>query len=586
MEDSWTTRPLEDCMSALIDYRGKTPEKASFGIPLITAKVVKGGRIETPDEFISANDYDSWMRRGIPKPGDVVITTEAPLGEVAQLGTERVALAQRLIAMRGKEGVLDNGFLKFLMQSDDVQDQLRARASGTTVLGIKQSELRKVLLTLPTIDEQHAIAHTLGTLDDKIELNRRMNETLEAMARALFKSWFVDFDPVRDKAEGRDPGLPEPLADLFPDSLEDSALGEIPKGWDVGNVSDLCTGIYSGGTPNTRNPDFWGGDVPWLSSGETREKFIVNTERRITLAGVSGSSTRPAPAQATVIASAGQGNTRGQTSLLTFESYINQSVVALIANPRTSSPYHLFFDLERRYEEFRRISDGHSSRGSLTTKLLAGLDAVLPPGDTVRNFDATVAPVVERVVRNLRESQTLTALRDTLLPKLVSGEVRVKDADAFVSEGGLMTDINLTQAEADVLIALAKQRVDDTEWEYPALGGVISVPLVSADRREQFLLDVRRGRIDLAKGTYQNRARQVVVLVRLDFGGAPHRNPDGEEIASPHLHLYREGFGDKWAFPVSSGQFTDLANPWRTLEEFMRFCNIVEPPIIRRGLFT
>lgn len=200
MAGEWIVRSLEDCMAALIDYRGKTPAKTSFGIPLITAKVVKGGRIELPDEFITVHDYETWMRRGIPKPGDVVITTEAPLGEVAQLGAERVALAQRLIALRGKAELLDNGFLKFLMQSEDVQDQLYARASGTTVLGIKQSELRKVLLTLPPLSEQRAIAHILGTLDDKIELNRRMNETLEAMARALFKSWFEDCDPVRVKA--------------------------------------------------------------------------------------------------------------------------------------------------------------------------------------------------------------------------------------------------------------------------------------------------------------------------------------------------------------------------------------------------
>ena len=142
MAVEWKVLPLEGCMDALIDYRGKTPKKTAFGIPLITAKVVKGGRIETPDEFIASADYDAWMRRGIPKAGDVVVTTEAPMGEVAQLSTERVALAQRLIALRGKSGLLDNGFLKFLMQSDDVQEQLRARASGTTVLGIKQSELR------------------------------------------------------------------------------------------------------------------------------------------------------------------------------------------------------------------------------------------------------------------------------------------------------------------------------------------------------------------------------------------------------------------------------------------------------------
>jgi len=149
-----------------------------------------------------------------------------------------------------------------------------------------------------------------------------------------------------------------------------------------------------------------------------------------------------------------------------------------------------------------------------------------------------------------------------------------------------MADINLTQSEADALIALEKHRADDRQWDYPDLGGSIAVPLVSADRREEFVLDVSRGRIDLAKGTYQNRGRQVVVLVRLDFGGAPHRNPDGEEIGSPHLHLYREGYGDKWAYPVPVDRFPNLADPWRALSDFMQYCNIVEPPAIHRGLFT
>lgn len=149
-----------------------------------------------------------------------------------------------------------------------------------------------------------------------------------------------------------------------------------------------------------------------------------------------------------------------------------------------------------------------------------------------------------------------------------------------------MAELNLTQKEADALIVMAKYRVDAAEWDYPDLGGAISIPLVSANRREQFLIDLRSGRIDLRKGTYQNRARQVVILIRLDFGGAPHRNPDGEEIGSPHLHIYREGFGDKWAIAVPNAHFTNLGDAWQMLIDFMGYCNIVEPPIIRRGLFA
>ncbi len=149
-----------------------------------------------------------------------------------------------------------------------------------------------------------------------------------------------------------------------------------------------------------------------------------------------------------------------------------------------------------------------------------------------------------------------------------------------------MTEIDLTQAEADALLAMGKQISEDKIWGYPDFGGKITIPLVSMDGRERFFLDVRRGLMNLAKGTYQNRGRQVAILARLDFGGSPHRNPDGEEIGSPHLHLYREGFGDKWACPVSLESFPNLRDRWLTLQDFMQYCNIIKPPIIKRGLLT
>lgn len=148
-----------------------------------------------------------------------------------------------------------------------------------------------------------------------------------------------------------------------------------------------------------------------------------------------------------------------------------------------------------------------------------------------------------------------------------------------------MADIIITQAEADALIAMLKERVSGETWDYPLSGGKISIPLISKDKKESFWLDVRRGRIDLLKGTYQNRARQAIVLVRLDFGGASHRNPDEVEIESPHLHLYREGYGDKWAIPLPDGAFTDTENLLSMLGDFMRYCNISEPPKIQGGLF-
>ena len=149
-----------------------------------------------------------------------------------------------------------------------------------------------------------------------------------------------------------------------------------------------------------------------------------------------------------------------------------------------------------------------------------------------------------------------------------------------------MADMNLPQAEADALIAMEKHRINEDRSDFPMGGQTLVLPLQSSDKREQFLLDLSRGRIDLLKVKMQNRGRQVVVLVRLDLGGAPHRNPDNEEIPAPHLHVYREGYGDKWAIPIPADRFTATTDLWTTLEEFMGFCSITQPPHIERGLFT
>jgi hypothetical protein len=149
-----------------------------------------------------------------------------------------------------------------------------------------------------------------------------------------------------------------------------------------------------------------------------------------------------------------------------------------------------------------------------------------------------------------------------------------------------MADLNLTQAEADALTAMEKHRTNEDRHDFPMAGISLAVPPQSSDKREQFLLDISRGRIDLLRVKYQNRARQVVVLVRIDFGGAPHRNPDDTDVPCPHLHVYKEGYGDKWAIPLPVDRFRKTSDLWITLEDFMRYCNITKPPHIDRGLFT
>ena len=146
-----------------------------------------------------------------------------------------------------------------------------------------------------------------------------------------------------------------------------------------------------------------------------------------------------------------------------------------------------------------------------------------------------------------------------------------------------MANFDILQAEANALIAMKKIKVNDDIHEYPDLGGSLRIPLTSEDKREEFMVDITRGKIEIAKGTLQNRARQVIILLRLDYDGALHRNPDGEEIPCPHLHIYREGYGDKWAVPIPTHDFPNTHDHWQTLQDFMRYCNITDNPKSRKG---
>lgn len=436
------TYPLEACMDAIIDYRGKTPTKTSSGIPLITAKIVKGGRILPVQEFIAANDYDSWMRRGFPQKGDVLITTEAPLGEVAQLDGRKVALAQRLIALRGKKGFLDNTFLKYLLQSNDVQHQLLGRSSGSTVTGIKQSELRKIFLTFPEYDEQRAIAHILGSLDDKIELNRKMSETLEAMAQAIFKSWFVDFDPAIDNAlaagnpipdtlqdraavrealgDERKP-LPEDIWKLFPSEFElTEEMGWVPKGWNAGCLGDIAIQQRRSVQPGAIAPE-----TPYIGLEHMPRRCIALSEwGRAESLGSNKYEFR-----------------QGEILFGKLRPYFHKVGIAAI-NGVCSTDIVVVSPKKGKWVGLLlgHISSSefveHTNAGSTGTRMprtnwkeMSRYNIALPSDSIASRFSEVSNSFVEKISANIHQSNSLEQLRDTLLPKLLSGEIRIPDAE-------------------------------------------------------------------------------------------------------------------------------------------------------------
>ncbi|MGL4448607.1 MAG: restriction endonuclease subunit S [Shewanella sp.] len=444
MGSNLTSMRLADCMDAIIDYRGKTPTKTAAGIPLITAKIIKNGRIQEVNEFIAEDDYDAWMRRGIPQEGDIVLTTEAPLGEVAQLDDRKIALAQRVITLRGKQGVLDNDYLLYLLQSHDVQHQLDGRGTGTTVKGIKQSELKEIILTFPSINAQKRIAHHLKSIANKITLNRQINQTLEQMAQALFKSWFVDFDPVIDnaldagffdQAQAQDQAspfadellrraaarqalraspdvdakqtLPAATRALFPAAFElcdDPTLGLggwVPKGWSIKKLESLMEFIYGKALKSTDRIE---GHVPVYGSG-----------------GVTGYHNEALVEAPSIIV-----GRKGTVGSLYWEDrpFFPIDTVFYV---RSEKPLTYCFNLLQTLGLSNMNTD--AAVPGLNRNNAYRLEVVTPNNDVLIAFDTSAKKLRQKIFSNTEQVNTLSNLRDTLLPKLISGELRLDDVE-------------------------------------------------------------------------------------------------------------------------------------------------------------
>jgi type I restriction enzyme, S subunit len=233
----------------------------------------------------------------------------------------------------------DERFAYYFLKQFDFQGY----NSGSAQPSLNRNFIHPIPIDVPPLSEQRAIAHTLGTLDDKIELNRRMNETLEAMARALFQSWFVDFDPVRAKPEGRDPGLPKEIADLFPDSFEDSELGEIPKGWEIKSIGDIAD-VAGGTTPITKEPAYWdGGTHAWATPKDLSGlsvPVVLDTERRITDAGLSQIGSGLLPKGTVLLSSRAP---IGYLAVAEIPVAINQGFIAMTPKTGTSNIFLLLW---------------------------------------------------------------------------------------------------------------------------------------------------------------------------------------------------------------------------------------------------
>jgi type I restriction enzyme S subunit len=327
-----------------------------------------------------------------------------------------------MVAVRADQNKVYPKYLFAVLRSSEIQIQIENMHVGTLIPHFKKGDFDKLLIPIPDRKTQEIIGDNYFILSQKIELNRQMNDTLEAMAQAIFQSWFVDFDPVRVKAEGRDTGLPPEVAALFPDGFEEIDGREVPRGWGVGPLSSVID-LLGGGTPKTSVEEYWNGDIPWFSVADApsdSDMFVIDTEKHITQAGIENSSTNIFPVGTTIITARG---TVGKLALAGVPMAMNQSCYG-IKGVHGYTDYFIHFLLKRAINELQQHTHGTVFE-TITRQTFDSVEIVVSPALVAQKFDVMIHSNLEKIRNNLMESRTLAHIRDALLPKLMSREIHV-----------------------------------------------------------------------------------------------------------------------------------------------------------------
>lgn len=422
MAGEWIATTLGNCVRFV---SGGTPSKSNDefwggNIPWVSAKDMKTFWVDETEDLLTAQGAAAatflapegstlLLVRGMTLHNDI------PIVRVRQASTYN----QDVKAVLTKPDVLPD-YVPYLLlgHKATLSEKVDAAGHGTGRLAL--DALSSIAVLLPRRAEQTAIANLLGSLDDKIELNRRMAATLEEMARALFKSWFVDFNPVRAKAEGRDPGLPAATAALFPDTFGDDGL---PVGWDERPFGDVFE-VRSGNTPSTDEERYWGGDHYWATPKDLsplKWPVLLATDRTLTDDGVAVVNSGLLPAGSVLI------STRAPIGYLAFATCpvaINQGMAGIVGKELSTAFAWLW--CSANIETFLAVAGG-STFPEISKGTLRKLPMVVPTIEISEAFAACVDPMVTRLVELARESDRLATLRDTLLPRLISGELRIKN---------------------------------------------------------------------------------------------------------------------------------------------------------------
>ena len=407
----WKEVTLGEITNLVIDYRGKTPLKlgsswSDSGYRALSAKNIKTGQIVAEDSirFVDEELYRKWMKDEVKK-GDILITSEAPFGQIYYWDSdEKIVLSQRLFDVRLNDEVCHK-YVYYFMTSHRYQKDLEGRATGTTVTGLRQPELLKSTILLPPLSAQRSISSILSSLDRKIELNNKINADLEEMAQAIFKNWFVDFEPFKDG------------------KFVDSELGMIPEGWKVGCLGDMGA-VVCGKTPSKSNSNYYGGDIPFIKIPDMHGNvFVENSEDRLTEEGSLSQIKKLIPPYSLMVSCIA---TVGLVSINTKPSHTNQQINTVIPHNK-SALFYLYQHIKNNEEFLKNMGRGGTTTLNVNTKSFSNIRLLIPSEIALEQFHGIVEGLFKKIEQNLHESRTLSLLRDTLLPRLMSGELEVPE---------------------------------------------------------------------------------------------------------------------------------------------------------------
>jgi len=425
MSSEWPMVAIEDVCELIVDCVNKTAPVVDRVTPyrMIRTTNVRNGRIDlTECRHVEEATYKTWTRRAQLQVGDVVLTREAPIGEVGFVTEAKgVFLGQRLMQYRANPKVLDSRYLLYCFLSPALQHQFGSHeGSGSVVSHIRVGDCFKFKLQLPPLNIQRKISQTLETLDDRITLLRETNATLEAIAQALFKSWFVDFDPVHAKMQGRAPeGMDEATAALFPDSFEESELGAVPKGWHDKSLDAVAS--FLNGLALQKFPPTGDKDLPVIKIAQLRKGDTVGAD-------LASRSIKPEYViQNGDVLFSWSGSLEVEI-WCGGEGALNQHLFKVTSEVFPKWFYFLW--TRHHLEDFRQVAASKATTmGHIQRAHLTGAKVLVPSDGILRAANSVLEPIIQRLIENSLQVNNLAALRDTLLPRLISGQLRLSELE-------------------------------------------------------------------------------------------------------------------------------------------------------------